>query len=229
MKFFPIILVAGLCHGCTDTSAAMTRYQLSFQSLNDRGLPISNMKIAVGETLIGSTGPDGRLRAQVNARAGDRFPLHAPCPDQTLKTEAPAQIVFQESHGLSGEKNTTINVRVVCSRHERVAAVLVHADGYSDMPILIDGQRQGRTGPGGFAHLRLDLKPGSQFQVALDSSAHPRLQPSNPRQTLKIGSEDALFVFEPVFSQAKPARKSRRPTRPKQERPAPKKRPIRID
>jgi hypothetical protein len=167
----------------------------------------------------------------VNASKGESFPLHAPCPDDYLDSDAPSHVVFRDTRGLAGERHATIHLQIECARRDRVAALLVHADGQVGMPILIDGVPHGRTGAGGFAHLRLDLPPGSQFQVALDSSEYPQLRPINPRRTMTVGSDDGLFVFDPVFGEAEPVkRKRRRRARKKEVEPVVvKKRPVRID
>lgn len=224
------LLALGLM-ACSADAPKATHYQLQFDAVDDRGARIAGVVIAVGETRIGTTNETGILQAEVNASKGERFPLHLSCPDDYQKREAPTHIVFRDTKGLEGEKHSRIHVGIECARHERVAALLVHADGRANLPVLVDGVERGRTGPGGFAHLRLDLKPGSQFQVGIDSSEHPTLRPVDPRRTMTLGSEDGLFVFDPVFSEVAPEKKKRRRRRvrePEPEAPA-KKRPVRID
>ena len=232
MKHITTLLFAALAlQACSGSNRLPSRYELEIEASDDRGDPVRGVAIAIGDTRIGSTDDAGLLRAEVNASRGERFPLHAPCPDNYVDSEAPSQVIFGDTKGLKGQANARIQVQIVCSRRDRVAALLVHADGHAGMPILIDGIAQGRTGPGGFAHIRLDLQPGAQFQVALDSSEHPKLRPIDPRRTMTLGSEDGLFVFDPVFREVEPQKKKRRRrTRRKVQEPlAVKRRPVRID
>lgn len=224
-------LLALACHACSAPNRTPARYELEFLALDDRGDAIADLEIAIGDTRIGSTDKSGLLRAEVNAHRGERFPLYAPCPDEYVELEAPSHVIFQDTKGLESDRNARIQAQIECARQNRVAALLVHADGHAGMPIVINGTVQGHTGPGGFAHIRLDLKPGAQFQVALDSSEYPTLRPIDPRRTMTLGSEDGLFLFDPVFSEAEPERKKkRRRTRKREPKPVTvKKRPVRVD
>jgi hypothetical protein len=228
VKYFliPVLLTAA----CSASPPPEARYELEFQASDDRGDPVEGLTVAIGETRIGNTDARGLLRAEVNASKGERFPLHAPCPGDYLESDAPGHVVFRDTRGLAGARSTTIRLEIQCARRDRVAALLVHADGQAGMPILIDGLPHGHTGTGGYAHLRLDMQPGEQFEVALDSSDHPKLRPINPRRTMTLGAEDDLFVFDPVFVEVEPPKKKRRRRKKKVEEPViVKKRPIRID
>ncbi len=229
MKWLALVLLVALA-GCAEAEPLSTHYQLQFDAFDDRGKAISGVGVAVGETKIGTTTSTGILRVEVNASKGERFPLHMTCPENYAKSETPEHIVFRDTKGLAGEEHARIHVKLECARLKRVAALLVHADGRPGLPILIDGVEQGRTGPGGFAHLRLDLPPGSQFQVGIDSSEHPSLRPIDPKRTMTQGTEDGLFVFDPVFSEVQPEKKKRRRRKRVAAPELPvKKRPVRID
>lgn len=226
-----LLLLAGLAGACGNHAPSSTHYQLQFDVVDDRGEAIAGVAIAVGDTQIGTTNGSGILRAEVSASKGDRYPLHRQCPERYENAGEVESIVFRDTKGLGGGKHAKIHVQLQCERQERVAALLVHADGRQGLPVLIDGVEVGRTGAGGFAHLRLDLRPGSQFQVAIDSSEHPSLRPVDPRRTMTVGSEDGLFVFDPVFSELVPEKKKRRRRRAQAPAQAPtqKTRPVRID
>ncbi len=233
------ILAASLCStflfaACQEKEQSVTRFELVFNVVDDHQRGLGNIPIRVGETEIGKTDSKGSLVAEVNARDGDRYALAAPCPADYNVLEVPAEVVFLDTKGLEGKKNTTLEIRVVCKRHLQVAALLVHADGHEGMPVLVDGVEQGVTGPGGFAHLRLEGEPNSQFRVSLDTSSAPTLVPQNPRHDIELGNDDGLFVFEPVFSEAEPKaepkrRKRRRAKSAKPTAPAKPSRPIKID
>lgn len=216
---------------CKQAAPPENRYQILFKAEDDRGFPLRGLPIQVGETLLGETDPSGSLIVHVNAKEGERYPLQAPCPDLHETQDLPADVFFRSIKGLGGEVQNRIELYIVCARIQRVAALLIHADGYEEMPIFIDGVAQGRTGVEGFAHLRLDLQPGAQFQVSLDSSAHPTLVPANPSQTMSVGEDDGLFVFEPVFREAQVEAKprKRRIRRAPPSSPPLSKRPVRVD
>lgn len=219
---------------CGHPAKEASRYTLTFATVDDLGEPLARVPIQVGETAIGRTGESGVLRAEVNAKDGDRYPLVAPCPDGYLQMEVPDEVVFLDTRGLGGEKNASLEIQIVCTRKTRVAAVLVHTGGYEGMPILVDGIAKGTTGPGGYAHLRLEGVSSSQFEISLDTSGEPNLLPKNPRHQLQLGGEDGLFVFEPAFSKAeelpkKPKRRRRRRSSSEEAETGKPKRPVKID
>jgi len=226
-----LIAAVGVCGACDEQRPPETSFAIHFQAVDDRGMELPGIDINVGETLLGATDSGGSLRVEVQARAGQRYPLVAPCPASYQPKDPPTEIFFRDTVALHGEALTQIDLRLVCARSSRVAALLVHADGYENMPVLIDGIAQASTGPDGFAHLRLDLAPGAQFQVSLDSSSQPSLVPVNPSQTMSIGEEDGLFIFDPTFREPPPEKKPAR-VRPRKKKkvvePTPK-RPVRID
>lgn len=225
------LLAMSICSACDEQRPSEISYEIAFKAVDDRGMELAGIAIKVGETLLGATDQNGSLRVEVQAREGEQYPLHAPCPKTYLPKDPPTEIFFRGVTALHGEALTQIDLRLVCARSSRVAALMVHADGYANMPILIDGVAQASTGPDGFAHLRLDLAPGAQFQVSLDSSVEPTLVPVNPSQTMSMGEEDGLFVFDPTFREAPREKKPVR-VRPRKKRivvePTPK-RPVRID
>ncbi len=226
---FGVALVA-----CAAPTKEPARYSLSISAVDDRGSALRDIPIHIGETDIGMTDGNGVLRAEVNASDGDRYPLVAPCPEAHEPLQMPDEVVFLDTRGLGGEKNATLEIRVVCKRQSRIAAVLVHAAGLEGMPILIDGIKKATTGPGGIAHLRLEGASSSQFEIALDTRDKPSLVPQNPRKEVQLGDEDGLFVFEPAFSEAesrRPAKSKRRRRRRAQETPeaAKPRRPVKID
>lgn len=227
-----IAISMGSSASCKQAETPQNRYQVVFKAEDDRGVPLPGLPIRVGETLLGETSPGGTLIVQVAAKEGERYPLQAPCPEDHNADDPPVDVFFRSTKGLGGDVQNHIELTIVCARTRRLAALLIHADGYEDMPISIDGVVRGRTGAEGFAHLRLDRQPGVQFQVSLDSSSHPTLVPANPSQTMSVGEDDGLFVFEPVFREArveKKARKRRVRRAPPAQPPAAPKRPVRVD
>ncbi|MCP4446822.1 MAG: hypothetical protein GY811_15960 [Myxococcales bacterium] len=226
------LLAVVLGGACDEPETRVNRYSLTFSVADDTGNPLSRIPIRIGQTEIGETDLSGALRADVNARDGDRYALSAPCPEGYEFHDAPKEVLFLDTQGLAGKVNASLEIHIVCKRQARVAAVLVHADGLVGMPILVDGVPWGETGPGGFAHLRLEGASNSPFEISLDTSGSPTLVPKNPRHEMQLGSEDGLFVFEPVFSEAEAKPKSkrrRRRKRPDAEKASRPRRPVKID
>ncbi len=223
------LLTLAVLVSCHEDQTQDQLYEVSFQARDDRGQALAGLAIDVGETALGETDASGLLRVQVSAHFGDRYVLKAPCPQGYVADEAPKEVLFKATTDLRGQEHSSIDLRIVCARDKRVAALLVHAGGYQGMPVLIDGVLSGTTGAQGFAHLRLDREPGTQFEVTLDSSSQPALMPANPTQTMTIGEQDGLFVFDPQFHERPVEKKKRRRARVEAASPPVVKRPIRID
>lgn len=224
-------LVALHFAGCSQAEPDAIEFNLDVSAVDDRARGIPGIEVRIGDTRIGETSDSGHLGARVRAYDGQSFEFHAQCPDGFSSSEIPEKVVFRDTQGLEGKNSQRMNFEIRCTRRERVVAVLVHADGQSDMPVLVDGQPSGKTDAMGFAHLRLDLQPHTQFEISLDSSRSPELLPASPRQLMVVGEQDSLFIFEPSFVKAPPPPQKKRRKRRKKtvENVVEKQRPVRIN
>ncbi len=231
MRNYKLALFALGLLACADKETDAIEFRLNINAVDDRGGAITGIAVRVGETRIGKTAENGELRAIVKAFDGQVFDFLATCPDDYSSEDIPKKVVFRDTRGLEGMQSQTMNFEIRCVRDKRVVAVLVHADGHSGMPVLVDGVPSGVTDGQGYAHLRLDVKPHTQFEVSLDSSHSPELLPGSPRQLMTVGEEDSLFIFDPAFTRAPPPEKKKRRSRRKKTVPTVevKKRPVRID
>jgi hypothetical protein len=56
-----------------------------------------------------------------------------------------------------------------------------------------------RTDASGAAHFALEVAPGAQFTVALQTDENPKLKPQNPSKPFTIGQTDEILLFEQKF------------------------------
>ena len=107
--------------------------------------------------------------------------------------------MLRKFHGLEQGHGNKLSLSLQCRPRERTAVLVVRSDGHADLPVLVDGVEVGRTNAKGIAHLALRRPSNSIVRVALDTSAHPRLQPQSPETPFEIGDADDIFVLDQSF------------------------------
>ena len=230
MNKITALLSIALACGCAKSEADKNLYDIDVEAIDDQGSFIAGIDVAIGETHLGTIASDGHLRARVSASDGQRFSFHAQCPDGYSSEAIPTEVVFRNSRGLAGKKSDRLHFRIECSRNERVIALLVHSAGHAGVPIRVDGETLGLTDANGLGHFRIDRKPGAQFEVSIDDTAFPSLVANNARQTIVLGAEDDLIIYDPEFVAPVVVEKKKRRRRKKRSAEKPvRKRPIRID
>jgi hypothetical protein len=61
-----------------------------------------------------------------------------------------------------------------------------------------------RTDAGGAASFALEVPPGSQFTVALNTIERRDIKPISPSKLFVVGQQDDIFLFDQKFDVEKP-------------------------
>ncbi|RMH36672.1 MAG: hypothetical protein D6689_22080 [Deltaproteobacteria bacterium] len=212
-------------------------YTFELTARDDRGAPLSGVRVVLAGTERGATDAGGRFAMELHAPDGARAALAVRCPDGYAAADVPDAVVFRPVRALNGGR-APIRVDVVCPRAQRIVALVVRAQhagrdrgGVEDLPVVVDGQVRARTGPGGIAHVALDRAPGAAVRVALDTSAAPALRPRSPERIVAVGDRDDVYVIDQTFkrerSRRRRARRAVAPSEPRPEPPKPR-RPVKV-
>lgn len=190
-----------------------------FEVLSQTGEPVPSARISVAETPLGTTNKRGVLDAELPAEIPESLKLH--CPEHHQPLRPPERLVLQALHGLDGQPLTT-PVRLRCDSLRVAISLVVRAAGVEGLPVRVQGELVGETGPDGILNHRLHMPRWSALHVEVDTTSRPELRPSNPGRSFTVEDQDVSFVLETNFEAP------RRPPRKPQKAPA-RKIPYRIE
>lgn len=220
-------VLAALSAGCEE-GPKLRSYPVAVEATVD-GQPLAGVRIKAEGSELGVTDDSGALDASLLGTEGQRMRLEVACPEGYKEPTELAPIVLRSMARLASEgegpARAATRVSVECRPTQRRAVLVVRADGKPDLPILVQGERVARTSADGVGHALLELEPGAELLVALDTSSLPQLRPKNPARRFRIEDEDTILLFDQPFAEA-PKPKVHRKRRPK---PPPQHVPYRID
>ena len=96
-----------------------------------------------------------------------------------------------------------------CTRTTRRAVVAVRATNGPRLPILYLGREVGRTDASGAATLGLDVQPGTDVELVLDTRGVKRIHPASPTLSFKAASTDDVVLLDQKFILDRPGRGAR--------------------
>ena len=196
IAFVALQLLATGCGG-KDSAAVSTRFASEFHVTTDDGDALAGAVIAAGEARLGTTGPDGLLRADIAGAEGQSIPVTVSCPEGLTGPDQapPLRLTHTRRVNLSGYQ--PMRTEAVCQRNVRDLVLVVRAVGGAALPLQVDGRPVGATDADGIAHVlvRADRKVKS-LNVSLDTSGHQELKPRNPSRTYELAGNDRLLVFD---------------------------------
>lgn len=192
----------------------LSRFRVTFTSLSD-GEPLGGVSVIADGQPVGTTGPDGLLRIEVEGHEGRTLSVHAQCPSGYRAPEPLPVLTLRSFQGLdpvAAERG--LEMTISCPPSERTAAIVVRT-GQPDLPIRMRGQELARTDAAGVAHFALTLRPNTTFRLAIDTSLRTDLRPQNPSVSFTIPDADEVFLYDQPFeTKRRPRRVRVRPAEP---------------
>lgn len=202
-------VIAALFIACGDPPPP-PQFRVSFTALSDAA-PLAGVQIGIGGRLLGTTNPEGVLRVNLRGREGAIVAYRVQCPAGFRDPEESPPLTLRQFRGLdpaAAARGVEITVR--CRPTDRLAAVIVRTAGFANIPVLMQGQPVALTDASGVAHLMLKLPPSTNFTLALDTSANPRIAPASPSQPFVVPDADEILVFDsPLIEQRAPVKRRR--------------------
>lgn len=166
-------------------------YEFSLHAESD-GAPLAGVRFSRDKRELGITGSSGDVLASVVGEAGSSVQFTAECPEGYQSPSAPVLATLHR------ESRRPV-FKVDCSATTRRVVIAVRAANGADLPIMYLGQAVGRTDSSGAGHIALRVPAYDSVQLALDTSARPRLKPQNPTANFTVTNQDQLFVFDTQF------------------------------
>lgn len=203
-----VALIALVALAACRTPPPTHRYRVLVVAQTDAGVPLPGVAIEANGRALGATGPGGGLEVDLRAPEGKLLRIATACPPGWRAAEPVHELRLRRIAADDGR----LTVTAECRPPERRAVVVVRTPGLAGVPILHRDREIGRTDRDGVAHLLLTMAPGTRFQLALDTSAHPRLRPRNPTQAFVVEDADALLTFDyqPIADKPAPRKRKKR-------------------
>jgi hypothetical protein len=210
-RSFSMILALLPVLGCQEPETMTPRHAVTISVESTPGTPLPGVEFDVDGTVIGLSDQHGLIHTMLEGREGTTIDIHHTCPEGTTSesdTKSLALISFQSVDPSANASGLQMTVR--CTPNERSIAFIINADGFANLPVLIDGDEVARTDESGLAHILMDSLPNRNFQVQIATADFDRLRPENPQRVFTLGLEPEIFVYTPGFTELPPPRVRRR-------------------
>jgi len=182
--------------GCKDLDPPPTPpFQIFIRVDSDPGHPVAGATVSRNNKTLATTNPDGRAMLTLNGAEGETTDVVVKCPDAFTSPTKPTSIRLTRF----ADKTKVPEYTVSCPPMLRRVVVAVKADNGANLPVVYLNRVITRTDVSGAAHFALEVAPGAQFQVALDTQESPRLKPPSPSKPFTVGQHDDILVWEQKF------------------------------
>lgn len=179
---------------------------------SDPGKALPGAVVIRKNKTLATTGPDGRAMLTIAGAEGEVTDVIIHCPEAYQSPAKPVGIRLTRI--ADGTKVPEYNVS--CPPTLRRVVVAVKAENGANLPVVYLNRRVTRTDASGAAHFALQVAPGTQFQVTLDTSEQgDRLKPKSPSKPFTVGRQDDILLFEQTFQVKKKKRRVYRPHIPR--------------
>jgi hypothetical protein len=91
---------------------------------------------------------------------------------------------------------------VSCPAATRKVVVAIRAENGPNLPVVCMNRVVAQTDASGAAHFAVEVSPGAQFEVRLDTQQRADLVPQNPTRSFGAPPEDAIVLFDQRFDAA---------------------------
>lgn len=170
-------------------------FQIYIKVESDPGKAVQGAIIARSNKTLATTGEDGRGMLTLIGAEGETTDVNVRCPDFYTSPTKPTTLRLTRF----AERSKIPEYAVSCPPMRRRVVVAVKADNGANLPVIYLNRIITRTDVSGAAHFALEVAPGAQFQVALDTAEQPRLKPTSPSKPFTVGQNDDILVWEQKF------------------------------
>jgi hypothetical protein len=188
-------IIASGCKEPEPPAGATDRFQIFVRVESDPGQKVAGATVTRGGKLLGTTGPDGRAMLTLNGVEGETMDVTVKCPETFASPPKPSTVKLARF----ADKTKVPEYSVACPPLLRRVVIAVRAENGPNLPVVYLNRPGTRTDSAGAAHFVLEVAPGAQFQVTLDTSESSRLRPANPFRPFTAPAHDEILVFDQKF------------------------------
>ncbi len=183
--------------GCAPAAPRVFGQDAIIRVESDPGVPIDGAVVTYEGKLLVKTSNDGRARLRLAGHDGDTFRVAIGCPEGfQLVGASEVDILVRRAE----ETKSIPEFSARCARLTRRAVVAIRAQNGAFLPVMQLGREIGRTDASGAATIALDVAPGSDVELVLDTRGQKKIHPQNPVLGFKAPDRDDMFVLDQVFT-----------------------------
>jgi hypothetical protein len=170
-------------------------FQIFIRIDSDPGHPVAGATVSRNNKVLATTGPDGRGMLTLNGAEGETTDVTVKCPDAFVSPTKQTSIRLTRF----ADKSKIPEYAVSCLPTLRHVVVAVKAENGPNLPVVYLNKVITRTDVSGAAHFALEVAPGAQFQVTLDTGENTKLKPPSPSKPFTVPQHDDILVFDQKF------------------------------
>jgi hypothetical protein len=175
-------------------------FPISVSAYGDAREPLAGVELYEQKKLLGKTDAAGRVSLKLRGSEGGTVSLRVKCPTTFKSPEKPIVVGLRlMSQGSPAPKFETECVPLV-----RTVVVGLRAENGPNLNIVRLNQVVGRTDEHGVAHVRLQVAPGEQVALTLNTTSNPFLRPQSPTVSFVAADRDEMLLLEQKFTLLKP-------------------------
>jgi hypothetical protein len=164
------------------------------------GAPVPGAEVLSSGKILSKTPDDGRVQLRMSGHDGDVFHVDVACPAGFRPSGSHEfDLLVRRS-----EDGRTPELTVRCLRLTRRALVAVRANNGGDLPVMFLGREVARTDSAGAATIVMDVSPGEDVELVLDTKGKKKMHPQNPVLSFRATEKDDVFVVDQTFTVDKP-------------------------
>jgi hypothetical protein len=199
VSILALVALGTVCSGgCKDLEPPPPPpFQLYMKVESDPGRAVLGAVIARNNKTVGTTGADGRAMLTFPGEEGEGATVNVTvkCPETFQSPSKPVSVKLTRL----ADKTKIPEYAVSCPPNMRKVVVAVKADNGPFLPVVYLNKQITKTDASGAAHFALEVAPGAQFNVTLDTSDNTRLKPPSPTKPFTVGQTDEILLFEQKF------------------------------
>lgn len=194
-----LALLSAMTAGCTEPPPP-DPFQISIKVESDPGKPVPGASISRSNKLLGTTNVEGRVNLKIGGVEGEFTDVTVTCPEGFQTPLKPLSVKLTRL----ADKTKVTEYAVSCPPAMRRVVVAVRAENGPNLPVMYLDRPVTRTDAGGAASFALEVPPGSQFTVALNTIERRDIKPISPSKLFVVGQQDDVFLFDQKFDVEKP-------------------------
>lgn len=194
-----LAVLTAIAAGCTEPPPPEP-FHIAIKVEGDPGRPVPGATISRSNTLLGTTNAEGRVNLKIGGIAGEFTDVTVTCPEGFQTPLKPLSVKLTRL----ADKSKVTEYAVSCPPAMRRVVVAVRAENGPNLPVMYLDRPVTRTDAGGAASFALEVPPGSQFTVALNTIERRDIKPISPSKLFVVQQEDDVFLFDQKFEVEKP-------------------------
>jgi len=168
---------------------------------SDPDIPLAGAILSHDQKEVATTDAAGRAKLTIRGNEGSAFDYFVRCPTDFESPNKPVTVILRSVV----DKNKPPEYPVSCPPTIRKVVIAVRADGGPNLPVTYLDQKIATTDASGSATILLNMRPGDQFELRLDTSgdANARMRPQTPVFPFSVKAKDEVLNLNAKFQLAK--------------------------